>query len=177
MSEPQDSQESSLDSEAQMEMESREEEANAVLAAGPYAANRAGAFAFLAILAVIGAAAYYHFAGRGSGSFPNRLDSQLINHAELSMASMDSEAPIAVVPSWPHSLYRNLRQDIVVYAAFAALAALLWSRSAAARARRDAFLLHDRLTREVDELRKRVAKLDGGSASSSSSPSKAPRKE
>lgn len=167
MPEPQDQQhqpESSLDPEAQHEIESREEEASAVLAAGPRAANRAGAFAFLALLAVVGAVVYYHFAGRGVDSFQNRLDVQLINHAELTMAAMEAEAPLAVVPSWPHSLYQNLRQDIVAYAGFAAFAAFLWSRSAAARARRDAFLVHDRLTREVAQLRERLDRLDGGSS-------------
>lgn len=151
-----------LSTEALQEIESRREEAEAVLAAGPGSGNRAGAFAFLAVLALAAGAVYYHWAARGGDAFPTRLDSQLRNHAELSMAAMNAEAPMAVVPSWPVGLYHSLRGDIVVYSALAALAAYLWSRSAAARARRDAFILQDRLSGEIDELRKRLDEISAG---------------
>lgn len=146
-----------INSEALFEIESRPEEAKAVLDAGPGSGNRAGAFAFLAILVVIAAAIHYHFAD----PFQNRLDTQLRYHAELTMASMGTETPVAVVPSWPQDMHHNLRNDIVVYAGLAALAAYLWSRSAAARARRDAFLLHDRLASEITQLRRRIDALEG----------------
>lgn len=165
---PEQQPQAGLSSEARLELESRREEAAAVLGAGPHAGNRAGAFAFLALLTVVAAAVYYHFANQGVDSFRSRLDSQLRYHAELSVASMQSEAPIAVIPSWPVNLYHNLRRDIVVYGAFAALAAYFWSRSAAARARRDAFLLHDNLAGELARLRERVAKLDGAAPDASS---------
>ena len=141
---------------ADAEAEVRREEAEAVLAAGPGAGNRSGALAFLALLLVVAAVVHFHLAERGSGSYLNRLDSELINHAELSVAAMQDENRMAVVPSWPLRLYDTLRRDIAVYAVMAAAAAYVWSMAARARARRDAFLVYDRLNAELGELRRRL---------------------
>ncbi len=146
-------------SEARREIDSRPEETGDVLASGPKAGNRAGAFAFLALVVVIAAAAHFFMADSG-GEYLQRLDAELLQHAELSLKSNENGAAVAVAPSWPLALYEKIRGDIALYAAAAALAAYLWQLSARSRARRDAFLLHDQLNAELAALRERVARLE-----------------
>ncbi len=149
--------------EALREIESRADEAKEVLATGARAGGRAGALGFLALLVVLGAATYFYMTDNG-GEYPARLDAELLRDAELALGLRGdgSGAGVAVAPSWPLALYGRLRQDIGLYAAAAAAAAYLWALSARARARRDAFLLHDRLAAEVDALRERVRELEDG---------------
>lgn len=153
-------QEKALDREALDEIESREEEASAVLASGPRAGGRSGALAFLAFAVVVAAAVHFYMATRGGDSYLVRLDSELLQHAELSLRAGEDSGHMAVAPSWPLKLYETLRHDIVLYAAAAVLAAWLWSLSARHRARRDAFLLHDQLNREIKILRERLDVLE-----------------
>lgn len=148
-----------LDSEAQQEMDSRPEETGDVLAGGPKAGNRAGALAFLALVVVIAGAVHFYMQDSG-GAYIQRLDADLLQHAELTLSAREKGAAIAVAPSWPLRLYEKIRKDIALYAALAAAAAYLWQLSARSRARRDAFLLHDRLANEIETLRKRVAFLE-----------------
>ncbi len=156
--------------EAAAEVESRREEARVLLAAGPGSGNRSAAFAFLALLILIAAAAYYHFAGGGSDGYLGRLDSALVTHAELSVAATEDAARTAVVPSWPLDLYESLRRDIAFYASIAAAAAYVWSLAARARARRDAFVLHERLQAELDGLRRRLDHMERGEPSPERTP-------
>jgi hypothetical protein len=147
------------DSEARDEMESRAGETAEILASGPKAGSRAGALAFLALVAVLAGAAYFYMA---DGGYLQRLDADLLRHAELAMRSGQAAGGgVAVAPSWPLALYDKIRNDIALYAAVAAGAAYLWHLSARARARRDAFLLHDSLEKELVALRERVAELEG----------------
>lgn len=155
------------DSEARQEIDARPEEAAEVLATGPRAGNRAGALAFLALVVVVGAAVHFYMADNG-GEYLQQLDADLLRHAELSLrptgtgqgASGIADAGLAVAPSWPLALYEKIRGDIALYAAAAAAAAFLWQLSARSRARRDAFLLHDKLNTELAALRERVAALE-----------------
>ncbi len=146
-------------SEAGREIDSRPGETGDVLASGPKAGSRAGALAFLALVVVLAAAAHFYMADSG-GEYLQRLDAELLQHAELSLKSGENGAAVAVAPSWPLALYEKMRGDIALYAAAAALAAYLWQLSARSRARRDAFLLHDRLNAELAALRERVALLE-----------------
>ncbi len=152
--------------------EAVQDETRAVLSAGPGSGSRSGAFAFLALLLVIAGALHYAMADRGGG-YAGRLDSELINHAELAVAAMRDENRMALVPAWPLDLYETLRRDIALYAAMAAAAAYVWSAAARARARRDAFLMHEKLSAELTDLRRRVEQAEG----SASAPSSEPRKE
>ncbi len=133
-----------------------DEETADVLRSGPKAGNRAGGLAFLALLALLAAALLYYVSGTGSDSFLARLDSDLLTHAELTLAANEKGNRLAVVPAWPLRLYATLRRDIAVYAGAAILAALLWSWSARARARRDVYLAHEKLSAEIAELRRRL---------------------
>jgi hypothetical protein len=157
-------------SEAAAEAESRREEAKALLAAGPGSGNRAAALGFLALLVLVAAFLHYHFSGGGPDSLLGRLDSALIAHAELSVAAMEDGSRMAVVPSWPLDLYESLRLDIAMYAAFAAAAALVWSLAARARARRDAFVVHEQLRAELDELRRRLDGIEQNNPSPETTP-------
>ncbi len=131
-----------------------------LLASGRNGGNRAGGLALLAIAVVIGGVLHYHFSNNGSNSFLSRLDSDLLTHAELTLATSEEGNRLAVVPSWPLRLYSSLRGDTILYAAAAALAAYLWGLSARAKARRDAWLVHRRLQGEIRELRRRLDMLD-----------------
>ncbi len=137
------------------------DETDALLATGPSAGNRGGALAFFALLVVVGAGLFYYLSSRGSGAFVNRLDASLLAHAELSLAATDN---VTVAPSWPIVLYERLRADMLFYAGLAALAAYLWSLAARSRARRDAFLVHQRLGERVELLEKRLADLESSRA-------------
>lgn len=146
----------------EQDAEALESEFQAMQAGGRGGAARAGACALLAVLVIIAGVFQYHFGAGGSDAFLNRLDSELLGQAQLSLDSSSQTAGrMAVVPSWPLRLYAALRRDIAVYACFGLLAAWLWARSAAMRARRDAWLVHDRLTREMDQLRRRLDKISG----------------
>ncbi|MCD7896940.1 MAG: accessory factor UbiK family protein [Planctomycetaceae bacterium] len=57
---------------------------------------------------------------------------------------------------------------MVFYAGLAALAGYLWSLAARSRARRDAFLVHQRLRERIDALEKRLAELEPEPASNAS---------
>ena len=144
-----------------------ERETDLLVKTGPRAGDRAGGMAFLALMVVLAGALHFYLTGEGSDSFINRLDAELLTHAEFSLASMENGGRLTVVPSWPLRLYASLRRDVAVYAVMLAVATYLWGLSARARARRDAFLVHDKLTAEVNELRERIARLDGGPASGS----------
>lgn len=146
------------------ELEARGEEARAVIASGPGSGNRSAALGFLALLVVIAAALHFHFIS-GGAAYLNRLDAELINHAELSVAAMEDQNRMAVVPSWPLRLYDTLRRDIAVYAALAAAAAYVWSLASRARARRDAFVMHEKLNAELNGLRERLERLEKGGSS------------
>ncbi len=143
--------------EAREEIASRPAEAAEVLASGPKAGNRAGALAFLAAALVIGGAVHFYMT---MDSHIQSLDAALLRHAELSLGASGEDAAVAIAPTWPFALYESLRGDIALYAAVAAAAAYLWHLAARGRARRDAFLLHDRLSDEVAGLRRRVALLE-----------------
>ncbi|MCC8166643.1 MAG: hypothetical protein LIQ31_10960 [Planctomycetes bacterium] len=132
-------------------------ETDALLASGAAAGNRGGALAFFALMVVVGAGLFFYLSSRGAGAFVNRLDASLLAHAELSLAAMDN---VTVAPSWPIALYERLRADMLFYAGLAALAAYLWSLAARSRARRDAFLVHQRLRERIDQLEKRLALLE-----------------
>lgn len=162
--------------EALDEADSRREEAEDILETGPRLANRCGALAFLALIVVLGAALHFYLSSQGGSAYLQRLDTELVNHAGLSLATMEGESRLAVAPSWPLRLYENLRRDILLYCALAALAAYLWSLAARARARRDAFVVHDKLAAELTDLRARLDRLDGGSRDSSASGSASDRK-
>ncbi|MCC8116958.1 MAG: hypothetical protein LIP18_07410 [Planctomycetes bacterium] len=140
-------------------------ETDALLAGGETAGSRGGALAFFALLVVIGAGLFFYLSSRGSGAFVNRLDASLLAHAELSLAAAEK---VTVAPSWPSALYDRLRADMVFYAGLAALAGYLWSLAARSRARRDAFLVHQRLRERIDALEKRLAELEPEPASNAS---------
>lgn len=131
-----------------------------LLAAGPGLGNRAGALAFLTILAVLAAGLHFYLTGTGGGSFLTRLDSDLLTHAEMSMSARENGTSLTVVPSWPYRLYESLRRDVGWYAAAAALAAILWGLSVQARGKRSAYLVHEKLTEEIITLRRRVEELE-----------------
>jgi hypothetical protein len=143
-----------------------QDETRAVLSAGPGSGNRSGALAFLALLLIIAAILHYSLADRGG--YAARLDSELISHAELSVAAMRDESRLAVVPAWPLDLYETLRRDIAVYAAMAAAAAYVWSAAARARARRDAFLVYEKLNAELADVRLRLEKAERSASLSES---------
>lgn len=149
--------------ESASDAEAHEGEHESLLASGPNSGKRAGAFGLLALIAIIGAAVCYHLSGSGGNSFLSRLDNDLLTHAELTLASREGGGRLTVVPSWPLRLYATLRDDIIFYAGAAAVAAWLWALSAKARARRDAFLVHEDLTKQLNEVRKRVEELEGKS--------------
>jgi hypothetical protein len=146
--------------EAIDEIESRRGEMEGILENGPRQGNRSGAYAFLALVVILGAAAHFHFASRGGDAYLQRLDAELLNHAELSLAAMDEGGRLAIAPSWPLGLYENLRRDILVYCALAALAAYAWSLASRAHARRDAFIVHEQLASELADLRARLDRVD-----------------
>lgn len=148
--------------EAESDAEEMRDETGQVLQKGPRAGNKAGALAFLALVIVGLAVLRFYLADSGSDAYFNRLDSELVTHAELSLAAARDDTRIAVVPSWPFRLYDILRRDIAIYAAAAAIAAYVWGLAARARARRDAFLVHEKLAAEVLELRGRLEKLEYG---------------
>ena len=155
--------------EALDEIESRRGEMEDILENGPRLANRSGALAFLALVAILGAAVHFHFSSRGGAAYMRTLDAELVNHAELSLAATENGERVIVAPSWPLSLYENLRRDILVYCALAAVAAYVWSAASRARARRDAFVVHEKLSAELADLRARLDRVDP--ASSAPSPS------
>ena len=130
-----------------------EETANLV-ASGSGAGNRAGGFAFLAVILAIATGMHFHFSDRGGDSFSARLDADLLSHAEFSLASGEGENRLAVVPDWPLGLYWRLRRDAILYAALAFAAAVLWGWSVRARARRDAWLVYKKLSAELADLRR-----------------------
>lgn len=138
------------------------DDAAVVVDNGPAAGNRSGGTAFLAFAVLVAAVVHFYLTGSGSDSFLNRLDTDLLTHAELSLAAMEEGNRLAVVPSWPLRLYAVLRRDIALYGAFLAGAAFLWGLSARSRARRDAFLVHEKLEAEIRELRQRLDRLDNG---------------
>lgn len=140
--------------------EQEEEELRSLLAAGPGLSNRASAIAFLALLALLGAGLHYYLGDQGDSSFVARLDADLLSHAEMTVSAMEDGSKMAVVPSWPYRLYASLRRDIAWYAAAALVTAFLWGLAVQARARRSAYLVHEQLSREVAELRRRVAELE-----------------
>jgi hypothetical protein len=138
----------------------RVDETARLAASGPGAGHRAGGLALLGVVVAILAVFHYHFANGGSDAFTSRLDAELLADAELTIASMERGSRLTVVPSWPIRLYRALRRDIAVYTALAALAALCWSWSARARARREAYLVHKQTELELAELRRRLDALE-----------------
>lgn len=144
------------------------QETEELIKTGPTAGNKAGGMAFLALVVVLGAALHFHLYGTGPEAYVNRLDATLLTHAELTLDAMKDGSNLVVVPSWPLRLYSMLRRDIAIYAVMLAAATFLWGVSARARARRDAFLVHDKMTAELAELRARLAKLEGVSAPSES---------
>ncbi len=148
--------EPAVSAEALDEADSRREEAEDILQNGPRSANRSGALAFLALAVILVAALHFYLSSNGGGAYLARLDAELLNHAELSLAAMEADGPMAIAPSWPLRLYEHLRRDILVYCALVACAAYVWSLAARARARRDAFVIHDKLAAEVAELRARL---------------------
>lgn len=150
------------------EAETRREEVEDILQNGPRSANRSGAMAFLAFLVIVAAATHLVFSTHGGAAYLQRLDTELLNHAELSLAALEGDRPMAIAPSWPLRLYENLRRDIVLYCALAAVAAYLWTKSACARARRDAYLVHEKLTAELADLRARLNVLEPGTPDSAS---------
>lgn len=137
--------------------------AAAVVQSGPMAGNRSGGMAFLALMVALAAAVHFYLTGTGPESFPARLDTDLLTHAELTLAAMEDGNNMAIVPSWPQRLYAILRRDIALYTAFLAVAAFFWGLSARARARRDAFLVHEKLSAEIAELRGRLDSLNDSS--------------
>lgn len=140
------------------------EETAKLVDAGPRAGNRSGALAFLAFLVLAAAALHFYLAETGSGAYIHHLDAELRKDAGLALAAMEEKNRIAIVPSWPHGLYAVLHRDILVYVALSALAAYVWGLSARARARRDAFLVHEKLVAEIADLRRRLDRLDPESA-------------
>lgn len=157
------------DNDSDGEIESRRRELDEIVQAGPSSGNRTGALAFLALVIVLGAAVYYYLTEQGPSAYANRLDAELISHAELSVASMEEDNRMTVVPGWPVRLYDRLRRDIALYAALAAAAAWVWSLAARAAARRNAFLIHETLHTELDALRRRVDELENAATGSESS--------
>lgn len=129
-----------------------------LLKTGPTAGNRSGALTFLAFAVVLAGALHFYLKSSGPESFPARLSADLLTHAELTLASYNDGGRMEVVPTWPLRLYAVLRRDIAFYTLFLAAAVFLWGLSARARARRDAFLVHEKLHAEIMELRHR---LDG----------------
>jgi|GEM_PF-2860891 hypothetical protein len=130
------------------------------LAAGNNGESRAGAFALLTVVLLLCGALYYHFSENGGNAFLLRLDSELLTHAEFSLASAKNGNDIVAVPSWPLRLYSALRRDIAFYAAIAAIAGVLWGLSVQARARRDVYLLNQKFSREIAVLRARLDMID-----------------
>lgn len=143
-----------------LEAEEAAAETGAVLEGGQGAGNRSGGLAFLAFAVLVAAAVHFHFSS-GGDAYLARLDSELLTHAELALSAREGATPVAVVPSWPLRLYGRLREDIALYAAAAAVAAYLWGLSARARARRDAYLVHEKLAARLDEALRRLDRLEG----------------
>lgn len=143
------------------EIEASRNETESLLTGGPGAGNRSGGLAFLAFIVLALAVVHYHFAGDGGDGFLNRLDSELLTHAELALASSENGGRLTVVPTWPQRLYMSLRKDILVYVAASAVAAYLWGLSARARAKREAYLVHEKLVGEITELKSRLDRLEG----------------
>ncbi|MCC8181128.1 MAG: hypothetical protein LIP23_09505 [Planctomycetes bacterium] len=127
---------------------------------GPSLVNKAGAFAFLTLLAVFAAGLHFYMAGRGSGSYPAQLEAELLAQTELSLETADQDRGLTIVPTWPVQLYQALRRDIAFYSLCVVLAALLWGLAVQARGRRAAYLVQMRLERELDALRGRVQRLE-----------------
>lgn len=140
--------------------EPAEEELGEALRTGSGARARAGGLALLAFLVAGAAVAYYHFSDTGGSAYAARLDAELLGQAELTLAAGGEGGRLAIVPSWPLGLYATLRRDMALYATAAALAAMLWAWSARARARRDLFLLNEKMRKETAELRRRLEKLE-----------------
>ncbi|MCD8350189.1 MAG: hypothetical protein LUC93_06210 [Planctomycetaceae bacterium] len=163
--------EPAVSAEALDEADSRHEEAEDILQNGPRSANRSGALAFLALAVIVVAALHFYLSAGGGAAYVARLDGELLNHASLSLAAMEADSPMAIAPSWPLNLYEHLRRDILVYCALVACAAYIWSLAARARARRDAFVIHDKLAAEVAELR---ARLDQAGIAQSEPPAPGP---
>lgn len=138
----------------------RKEETSRLLETGPKAGNRAGGLAFLALMVILAAALHFQF---GGGGYPaETLDAELRRHAELSLAAHKENPNMVIVPAWPLRLYGIVRRDMMLYLAFVAAAAYLWGLSVRARARRDAYLVHENFRRELDELGQRLEKLEKG---------------
>lgn len=146
--------------ESENDAEAMAEETQHLLQAGPRSGNRCGALAFVAFAVVVIAALRFYLADSGSDAYINRLDTELLTHAEFSLAAMEDGSRMTVVPSWPLRLYDVLRRDVAVYAVLAAVAAYIWGLAARARGRRDAFLVHEKLTGELTELRARLDSLE-----------------
>lgn len=142
------------------ETRSRAEELGEILKTGSRATNRAGALAFLAFLIIVAAGLHFFFSAKGGDAYLSRLDAQLRGDAELTLAAMENNTRLAISPSWPLQLYENLRRDILLYCAVAALSAYVWGLAARARARRDAFLVHTKLAAELAELREKLERLE-----------------
>ncbi len=136
------------------------DETTGLIASGRNAGNRSGALGLLVVVLVIAMLVYYHFSASGVNSFLSRLDSDLLAHAELTLASQQEGNRLAVVPSWPTRLYTSLRNDIALYIAVTLAAAYVWGLSVRARARRDLYLVHKQLTGEIASLRERLDKVD-----------------
>ncbi|MCL2001490.1 MAG: hypothetical protein FWG74_08660 [Planctomycetes bacterium] len=135
-----------------------ENELAEALRAKPNGGGRPGGLAFLALLVLLIAALHYHLTGTGTESFPARLNSDLLTHTELTLTVNENGSRMAVVPAWPLRLYYTIRRDIAVYAFAAVIISLFWGWSARARARRDLFLVHEKLEAEIAELRRRLDK-------------------
>lgn len=156
--------------ETDQDIESVQEETALLLENGPAAGNRSGAFAFLAFLVLAAAVVHFYLAESGAGAYINQLDSDLLKDANLTLAAMEEGGRMAVVPSWPYRLYAVLRRDLAIYVALSAVAAYIWGLSARARARRAAYLVHEKLTAEIAALRERLDKLDSTAGDGKSGP-------
>ncbi|MDR1533695.1 MAG: hypothetical protein LBU64_01150 [Planctomycetota bacterium] len=130
-----------------------EEEVSALLAAGAGAGNRAGMWAFLAFLILAAAVLHFYFSDSGGNSFLLRLDADLLAQARLSLAAAEAESRLVVTPSWPFELYWSLRREMFFYLAAVSLAAVFGFLSVRSRARRDAYLAHERFSAELARLR------------------------
>lgn len=150
------------------ELDACAEETCVLMKTGPRAGDRAGGVAFLALMVVLAGAVHFYYTDSRTDSFANRLDAELLTHAEFALASNEDGNRLGVVPTWPFRLYASLRRDIALYGVALGAAAFLWGLSARARARRDAFVVHRDLTAELAELRDRLDRLEGRSGPNAS---------
>ena len=144
------------ESEAPGEEEQAEEFAR-VMRAG--AGDRAGAWAFLALIAIVLAGLYFYADHVSGPAFAESLWDELLSQARR---TVEAGKGLEVIPSWPYLLYEKLRFDAALFAATALLAAFLWSLSERSRFRRADRLVHDRLEAELSRLRKRLDDLEKG---------------